>query len=231
MTQLTDQRTSAQLLDTQVITGPSIETSPLILHEGAPLPPANRLVVLVPEGAIDLNDLAARIGRLAGEDRCEVFLLIAPASPDDKFSARESVSTLAATIRSEELPVQIRVDSGGNYLKALKPILRPGDLLVCYAEMAPGEVVQNQPFIDVLASATHLPVVALPGALPHPKTHISPRIQEALMVLACLATIIAFFGFQVWLDHALAGTVKTVLEVLSVLLEIRLIWAVADRHF
>ncbi len=231
MTQLTDQRNSSQSLTTQWVSRHPLISSPLILNVSDPLPPASRLVVLVPDVAIDLNDLAARIGRLAGEDRCEVFLLTVPASPDDKFSARETVFTLAAAIQSTELPVQIRVDSGGSYLKALKPILRPGDLLVCYAEMAPIGVTQDRPFIDVLASTTHLPVIALPGALPRPKTHVSSRILEVLMVLACLATIIAFFGLQVWLDHTLVGAWKTVLEILSVLLEIRLIWAIAALHF
>jgi hypothetical protein len=209
----------------------SSKVLPTIFHEGDPMPAGCRLFVLVPDCEINLNELAGKISRLAVPDRLEVFLLTVPERPDNKYTARCSISTLAAAVRMEELPIQIRVDSGGSYLKAVKALIQPGDVLVCYAEMTSSEIEKSQGFAETLAALTHLPVYTLNGALPRRKTYLSSEWVEVLLIGACLATIIAFFGLQVWIDRNLIGAGKTILELVSVLVEIRVIMLYAKIHY
>jgi hypothetical protein len=209
----------------------SFKVLPKIFHEGDALPACFRLFVLVPDCEINLNELAGKISHLAVPERIEVFLLTVPEHPDNKYTARCSISTLAAAVRMEELPVQIRVDSGGSYLNAVKALIHPGDVLVCYAEMTSSEVEKNKGFAETLAALTHLPVYTLNGALPRRKTYLSSQWIEVLLIGACLATIIAFFGLQVWIDRNLIGAGKTILELISVLVEIRVITLYAKIHF
>lgn len=65
-----------------------IETAHLVFTEGEPLPPSNRLLVILPDATYDMNTLPRRIWNLAAPDRRQVLLLTKPGREENELRSR-----------------------------------------------------------------------------------------------------------------------------------------------
>jgi hypothetical protein len=91
---------------------------------------ANRLVVLVPSLDFDPAWLAKKITDMANNRVHQVIYLTALHNPDEEMSFSNRLRHLSAATHSNLIHVDMQIHYGESWSKALRNILREGDVLV-----------------------------------------------------------------------------------------------------
>jgi hypothetical protein len=188
------------------------------------IPPAQRLVVLIPDMDVAESELAARIWALASPRELEVLYLGTLHEQREEFRARRRLATLAAITRDDTVRVEIRLVQDSAWLQAVQAVWRSGDLIICHAEQTTAVGgLQRVPLSQALMEELNTPVCILSGYYPElPREH--PKwLAELLAWLPPLVLVVIFFMFQVRITQDATGWAQTVLLCLSVLLEFGLI--------
>jgi len=199
----------------------------LVIPEGQPLPPARRLMVLIPDQDTDETELARRIWALASPRGLAVVYLGLNRDFATESRARRRLATLAAVTRDDRVNVQTRLEVGVDWMRAVRALWRSGDLVVCHAEqMVRAGGLWRKPLGQALVSDLKAPVYLFSGfysELPMPSASLTAR---ALSWLIPLAILVGFFLIQVQIDQAVTGWLRTTLLSLSVVAEFGmvLIW-------
>ena len=202
----------------------------LLISADEPLPPARRLIVLVPDMDVDESGLAARIWALASPHGLEVLFLGTLREEQNEFRARRRLATLAAITRDNQVQVEFTVMAHSHWVRAVQGIWRPGDLVVCHAEQtAAARGWRHQPLSQALITALDAPVCILSGFYPKLPSERPNWLVQILAWLPPLAIIVVFFILQVRITQGTAGWVQTALLCLSVFAEFGLI--AAWEHF
>jgi hypothetical protein len=198
---------------------------PQILTENDPLPPSHRLIVILPDADFNIPDLPYRIWKLSGHGCHEVLLIHKPVWEDYEFFARVNLTTLAARIRDNNVSVTTELVLDGSSAQAARRSAQPGDVLVCFAEHTiPGFFKKNR-LAEVLASETHLPVYTLKGPVPATTRPVSAVLRSLLFLVIGLLLMAIFFLIEIWIDRNVTGIAHTVLQILSVTVEVLLVAA------
>jgi hypothetical protein len=203
----------------------------LLIPADTPLPPAERLVVLVPDSDVDEAELASRILSLAAPRWLQVLFVGAGPGPEAELLARRRLSLLAAMTRDDRTSVETRLEPDGDWLRAVHRVWRPGDLIVCHAEQVlSGLSGRPKSLANAIVSALNTPVYVLSGFYPRQASEWSPRLARFLSWLPPLAILVVFFMLQVRIAQGTTGWVQTALLCLSVVVECGLIGA-CERFF
>ena len=135
----------------------------LLIPSGAPLPPARRLVVLVPDADQDETGLTRRIWTLAAPRQMEVLYLGLYRTPSDEPRARRRLATMAALTRDDCVNVKTALVMDADWLRSLRSLVQTGDLIVCHAEQLQGGWHRDRPLGPYLSQALKIPVVTIEG--------------------------------------------------------------------
>lgn len=203
--------------------------APQILTENDPLPPSQRLVVILPDADIDILSLPKRIWELAAPDRRQVLLLTKPCREENEFRARMNLTTLASIIRDSRVVVHTQVVMDTSLERAACKSLQPDDVLVCFEEHRVHYFLKNVRLAEILAKKTQMPVYTLKGPVSEMTGAISARLSDFLLLVLCITTLIAFFVLGAWIDHNTSGTPQTVMQVLSVIAEVWILGTAATN--
>jgi hypothetical protein len=201
----------------------------LLIPAGRPLPAAQRLVVLVPDAMVDEAHLAAFIWALAAPQGLEVLLLGTPRRLDEQYRARRRLASIAAITRDDHVRVSSELISDKGWLAAVRQVWRPGDLVVCHAELTSARGLRRRPLAPALVQALQGPVYVAAGLYPDLPHERRGWLAQASAWLPPVAIILGFLALQARLTAATSGGVQTVLLALSVMAEFALI--AAWEHF
>jgi hypothetical protein len=170
---------------------PASGLRPLLMPASVLLPPARRLIVLVPELDLDETALARRIWNLAAPNKLAVLYLALSPSAADEPHARRQLATLAALTRDEQVTVNTALAVETDWVSALRPLQRSGDLAVCHLEQTAPSWRGAQPLGQALCQSLRIPVHLLEGFYagdPAKATHPAPPLMfwgGAVVILAC----------------------------------------------
>jgi hypothetical protein len=198
----------------------------LIVPADQPLPPARRLIVLIPDQDTDEAELTRRIWALASPRPLAVMYLSLTRDSLTEARARRRLATLAALTRDDRVAVQTQLEIGSQWMPAVKAVWRSGDLVVCHAEQkAPSGFgdLWRKPLAQTLAAALQAPVYLFSGF--YPKRPL-PKASGAAQVLSWsipLALLVGFFLLQVQIIQQVTGWLQTALLSASVALEFGLL--------
>jgi hypothetical protein len=211
-------------------------TGALLIPADQPLPPAHRLVVLVPNVDVDESELAARIWSLASPRGLEVLFLSIFRSPETELRARRRLTLLAAITRDDWAHIETRLDLEGDWMRAVRHIWEPGDLVVCHAEQVlTGWGLRRRSLAKTIGSALNTPVYVLSGFYPELPTEQPNWLARLQAWLPPLVILVIFFMLQVRITQGMTGWVQTALLCLSVIVEFGLIGAwehsLSVRHY
>jgi hypothetical protein len=202
---------------------------PAIAAAGQPCPRAKRLIVLVAPAEVDEALLACRIWTLAVPSRSDVWYVALAREADDELRARRGLVMLAAITRDDRIHVATQVVFQSHWLTALRPLVQPGDVIVCAAEQTVKRLGRSaQPLSAQLAAALNAPVYVLEGVSVEqpPRRKVWPVIREAVP----FAIVAGFLGFQMWATTQLVrGAAGNSVLALSVAVEFSLIWLWVSR--
>jgi hypothetical protein len=188
----------------------------LLLPAASALPPARRLVVLVPAGLKDDTALAQHIWSLAQPRGLPVLFVGHVQRVEDESALRRRLIFLAAVTRDNHaVSAQYRLAVQADWLALLRSLCQPGDLVICHAEQR----ALRQPLSQVLANRLGTPLYMLSGNC-EPETGDLARLGRQMLFWAgALAVVAGFFWLQVNLQQQSQGWIQSLVLILSVLTE------------
>jgi hypothetical protein len=134
-----------------------------IFNQGRSFPPARRLIVLIPDfQTINQKSLGRLIWGLASPRKCAVLYLSIVDKLYDEILAAHKLTRLAASTNDRFVHVDIMVEIGIPWLRIIKQISRPGDVLICFEDhFSRNGMFRRKPISAILADQLDLPVYVL----------------------------------------------------------------------
>jgi hypothetical protein len=197
----------------------------LLLPDLAELPPAQRLVVLMPDHDVSETGLAKYIWTLASPRRLPVLLLGISHDSQEQYRARRRLVTVAAITRDDTVQVEIELAFDQGWKQACRRVWRPGDLIVCHGEQKVAAGLGRRPLAEVLLHSLSTPVYVASGFYPDLSDERVRGVAQLGSLLPPAVILALFFGLQVRLTQATTGSLQTILFVLTVVVEFLLIAA------
>jgi len=182
--------------------------------------PARRLIVLIPAEA---DDAAAtrRVRELAHALECHILFLGLCTDAAQESSLRRQLITMSAMVQDGNVCAEVRVKVGSNWVNAVKSDLKDGDMIVCFAEQRTG--LLRKPLSQILQANLNTPVYILSGLVPQNPSR-SNWLSETLGWTGSIGIIAGSFLLQIRIMSLPENWAQTTLLILSVMIEIWLIW-------
>ena len=195
----------------------------LLLPEGVALPQARRLVVLVPDLDVDQAALARRIWNLAAPSKRAVLYLGLTTSTSEEPQARRQLASIAALTRDDWVKTSTALVVETDWVSALRPQLRPGDVIVCHTEqMLPGWR-GAQPLGHALCQILQTPVHLLEGFYAGDPAQPAHPTAAIVFWVGAFAILALAFWLQVQINALPKNWAESALMVISVVAECGLI--------
>jgi hypothetical protein len=217
---------------TAVLAPPAVENLPalpgtfgrLILPPVLRLPPAQRLVVLVPTGLNDEATLAQHIWTLARTRSLSVLYVGRVARPQDEPSLRRRLALLAALTRDNDgVTADFRLSVGGDWLERVRASWRPGDLVVCHAEQRAAWGWTGQTLPQALANGLGTPVYTLTGFCAPEANELEQIGRRVLFWAGAAALTAGFFWLQINVQRLAQDWMQTLVLMGTVVVEFSLL--------
>ena len=126
------------------------------------LPPASRLVVLVPDFSIDEIAMGRGIRELAQMTCSDILFLSAVRNLDEEMISLHRMASLHACAHDRLIHVQTRLEFGLSWQKAVRQIWQPGNLIVCCPDHEIRcNLFQRRALGELLAHDLKMPVYVL----------------------------------------------------------------------
>lgn len=201
------------------VISPAISVSPA---SGMDLETARRLIVLVPEFEGDAAIAAQRIREVARALESRVQLLGLSCDAAHESAVRRRLITLSALVEEPAIYVEVKVEVGNNWLSALQPHWRSGDVVVCFSNQRFG--ITARPLHEVLSSNLDAPVYVLSGVLlqnEHPRPN---WVSNTLAWAGSLGLIFVFLLLQIRIAQPIQSGFQSILLYASLIVEGGAIW-------
>jgi hypothetical protein len=196
----------------------------LVPERSSALHQAGRLIVMVPNGDFDENEFAHRIWKLASIASLPIHFLAFSADRDSSAYWHSRLATIAAVTSFGQVKTSTGIIAGNGWLRAIRRILRPGDLLVCLSEhQVPYRVFGQRALGEYLSTSLDTPVYLMNGLQVDNSSFLLSRFKGALSWFASFAIILVFALMQIWIDQTTVDPTSTILLCLSVIIEFLLI--------
>lgn len=199
-----------------------LETKHRSLTSSPIIQPARRLMVLIPYLEADLAPIAYRVWELANASGARVQFIGLYTDATLELSLRRQLINLSAMVNDGKMIAETEVIFGKNWVDVVKLRWQVGDLVVCFAEQRVG--LLRKPLSQVLLSDLDVPLFILSDLYPQNDSDSTWTTQIAAWV-GSIAVIFSFFLLQVRIDHLAEGLPYIVLEILSITVEVWMIWA------
>jgi hypothetical protein len=190
-------------------------------HASFPKPvAARRLIVLMPAN-VDCTAINHRIWELANESNSTVQILALYKDRDQEPSLRRELITMSALIQDANVPVEIKIEKGTNWLEAVKHNYHNGDMIVCPFEQPVG--IQRRPLTQILESNLKVPIYILSGT-----QSARPQYKGLMQLTAWLGfagIIVGFFVLQLKVIQLEIDPFQSILLILLLVPEFWLIQA------
>lgn len=183
--------------------------------------PGRRLIVLVPDAESDYTPVVHRIWELAKAFGGRVQFLGLCNDAAQEPSLRRQLVTLSALVGDGSVSAESKIESGSNWLNAVKSNWREGDVLVCFTEQRAG--TRRRPLSQLLESNFAATIYVL-NDLAQPDRAQSNWKSVAMAWAGSIGILLGFFWLQVKIDQASSNWVGMAVLILSIPVEILLIW-------
>lgn len=199
-----------------------IQESPLVVDRVShtDLPPARRLIVLVPADA-DYSSMTHRIWELAILSGNRVLLISLCKDPVRAPSIYRQLITMAAVIQNGKVMAEAHVETGNNWAAAVRRHYQAGDLIICFASQRVGPL--HKPLSQILVSSLTIPIYILSDGSLQEKEKSNWR--SSLMAWGgSLGLITGFFLLQARVVMLPSDWIQNTLLILLLVAELWLIW-------
>ena len=187
---------------------------------GASLVTIDRLVVPVPSSDLDEAAFGQLVWRLATGADFGVLLLAKVREPQEELMIRRRLTTLAALMRRRLRPVETAVVYESTWIRAVRQVRRPGDVVVCPAKEPRAGGRARRTLADKVVVEVKMPVYLLDEFRPDLDPRPTFRLVRILAWAAPLSLLAIFGGVQIQIVIQTQGWLQTLLLVTTVGLEL-----------
>ena len=188
----------------------------------------HRFVILVPNGSFSISNLSFTIGQFTLPGTSLLFVA-KPTEPDQELTICRQLALLVNMADFPGLQVRSRVIKNGSWQEAVKEIWREGDLIICLEDH---KVRQNLlgsiPLGREIFSTQQVPVLILQDIHILGQSAFQKVVREIVTWALFLGIILLFSMLQIQIDHANSGWQWSVLECMTVIVEIYVIWKINE---
>ena len=179
--------------------------------------PANRLIVLFPAEAGDYSSQSHRIWEIARSSGLNVLILSLCSDPYEESQLRRQLVTMAAIIGDGQVCTDIRIEFGNDWVRQVKNIYCPGDVIACYAGHRVG--LTQKLLHEMLRSQLDAPIYIL--SMDQPIKNSKPKLLSQISFwLGALAIISGFLWIEVKIVQLPQDWAQNLLLYLFVFVEI-----------
>lgn len=178
------------------------------------------LIVLVPADST-YGTTTRRIWQLAVATGRRVQLLSLCKDSVEEFSLRRQLILMSALVGDMRIPTEAKVETGANWVDAVKGNYQPGDLIVCFAEHRDG--LFQTPLNQMLEANSDAPVYVL-SKLDTQEDPDSRLVSQVMLGTGWVSIIVGFFLLQSRITLLPNDWAQTTLLILTGIFEFWLIW-------
>ncbi|NMB67934.1 MAG: hypothetical protein GYA20_04160 [Chloroflexi bacterium] len=183
-----------------------------------------RLIVLLPESLAGSTDLAHQINWMASLQPFNVLYLPMVEEDSNPLVVSRRMTTMVAATIGEPMHVSSRAIARKGWLDSLREIYQPGDLLVCMAEQSVKTGFMHAVSMqDYLQDVLQIPCRTVNGYYHPEHDRIRQWLLTAVFWLVALAILIVFSLLEINIDQSLHGSMRIVVLILAVSLELGLL--------
>jgi hypothetical protein len=184
----------------------------------------DQVVVLLPDQDVDEVKISRAIRSLAVPEHADVTLMTLVNDPESELAAKRRLATISALVRDPWFKVSVQVVWSKSWVKSTRKVVKPGDLIVCPAELTiPVGLSGRKSLAVALSTALNLPVYVLKGYFTDRHFDWTPFLWKIPVWVLCLTILVGFFRLEVQIDLLTQGWPNYILMIIITLLEIGLI--------
>jgi hypothetical protein len=184
-----------------------------------------RLIALVPAN-IDFSAATQRIWGLAHTTGMQIQLLGLPNDTTEESRLRRELVTMASLLQDGKRCAGAKIETGTNWVEALKSNCQAGDMIVCFAEHETG--ILRKPLSQILESNLKATVYVLSDLTPQ-KSSVN-KFSRISTWLGVIGIVVGFGLLQTRIVQLPSGWLQNTLLILSLIPEFWLIW-IWDSQF
>lgn len=200
-----------------------IADTPIVISRFREAPAGRRLIVLVSDAESDYTPAVHRICELANALGSRVQFLGLCRDAAEEPSLRRQLVTLSALAQGGNVPAEVRIALGTDWVTAIKSDLKTSDTVVCFSEQYAGS--SRRPLGQILQSNLDAPVTILSGLNPQERS-VPHWFKQTLAWTGSLVIVLGFFLLQMRIQPEAGGWAQKILLFLSILFEgsLLLVW-------
>jgi hypothetical protein len=190
------------------------------------LPPdPKRLVVLIPSQITDEGKISRYLFNLAAKSNSDVILLALVTNYEEENSKKMRLATINALISNPHFNVEYQIVWGNSWIKAVKEILRPGDLILCPKELSISvNLFWQEPLSTQLLKYINIPLLTYSGFFDSIRKSNLALFKKAIYWVGLLFVLISFFWIESEIDISRASWQNNLFLFIIVLAEIGAIY-------
>ena len=181
--------------------------------------PARRLIVLIPDVEFDSTPVIQRIWELANATGARIQFLGLCKDAAQESSLRRRLIAMSALMQDGRISAESKVESGTNWIEAVKRNYQTGDMIVCFTEQHSG--LLHRPLNQILSANFDAPIYILSSLYRKPKTN---WLSQITVWSGALGIIIGFGMLQIRIVQLPKDWFQSTLLILSIIPEFWLIW-------
>jgi hypothetical protein len=191
------------------------------LHQDSGLDTGRRLLVIVSDSEMDTPATARRILEVAQAFESRVLFLGLTTDRLQESSLRRQLITLSTMVRDANLPFELKIETGRDWLDLIKSHWHEGDVLVCLAGQRAGT---RRTMLGPLLQTNFSSTVYVINEPVQPERTRADWISPAVGWVGSISIILGFFWLQVRMDQLTRDWLNSVLLIISILVEVWLVW-------
>ena len=197
-----------------------------LFPESDTLSSIRRLVVLVPPDPFPVLELCKKIDRYTRPDM--TILFVAQVNDfDQEVTAGRQIALLENLVWSPKLEIRSLLLRHTNWISAIKDTWCEGDLIFCLEDHKVQHLLFHSVSLGRKISTDLCVPVLLDQEIPVQSQSAWRKTVREFSAWASFAAIVALFSFlQIQTDRAVSGWLDPVLLLLSMIVEVGLIWTV-----
>jgi hypothetical protein len=186
----------------------------------------NRLIVLVPDCLASNLELARKVHWIAIRERREVLYLTLVDNVEKLLNVSSCMAQVKAVTTGNWLVVNTQVTETKSWLKTLREVFVPGDMIICHEEQTvESGFFETIPLEDYLRSNFKGPVGVVAGFYHPGNEFVRNGLLTFLFWTGFLAIIAIFAFFEFRLSMEIKGLARSFLLMMVIFIEFGAIWA------
>jgi hypothetical protein len=185
------------------------------------LEPARWLIVLVPCLEADLSTATRRVWELANSSSGRVLFIGMYENTKQELTLRRQMAGMAAMVSNAGIYTETEIVFGNDWGKAIRSRSHAGDMVACLEDHQVGPM--RRPLSMILQSTLDIPLYILSSSYVQKDARFKWGSQ-LLVWSGYIFTLLGFFLLQIRIDKLTSGWIQTTLMLVSVALELWMIW-------